>query len=107
MVLLHPCRYLHTSLMSHIPIYPCISVTVVRISGSSRAGDQVSRTQSLPFLGFVSTLSGQAGGAHFALLPERLGFQSPHCLPGAIPADRAEILRRIFSSQRFIVFVKF
>ena len=60
-----------------------------------RAGGQVSRTQSLPFLGLISTLSGQVGGAHSALLPERLEFQSPHCLPGAVPTDSAEIPRRL------------
>lgn len=80
---------------------------MVCISGSMRAGGQVSRTQSLPFLGLISTLSGQVGGAHSALLPERLEFQSPHCLPGAVPTDSAEIPRRLFSSQRFIIFVKF
>lgn len=73
--------------------------TMVRISDSSRTGGQVSRTQSLPSLDLVSTPSGYPGGAHFALLPEKLGLQSPHCLPGAIPADGAEIPRRIFSSQ--------
>lgn len=84
----------HSWLTSRVP---AISITMVCISGSTRAGGQVSRTQSLPFLDLISTLSGQLG-AHSALSLERLGFQSPHCLLG-VPTDSAEIPREFFSSE--------
>ena len=60
-----------------------------------------------PFPGSYFHSQWPSGGAHSALLPERLEFQRPHCLPGAVPTNSAEIPRRLFSSQRFIIFVKF
>lgn len=91
----------HSWLRSYISIH---SVSVVWCSVAEGLVAREEEPRTLSWVLFAPSVA-KLGELTLLCCLRNLDFKT-NCLPGPIPADTAEIPRRICSSQRFLIFIK-